>query len=374
MVVISHGTHAGGLHDQPHPTLTHREAHVRHVDGPSPGRDPHDAATASTASGAGPFATTESCWSAPSALGGMKIAPIAPSATCPRSGTTQDPHTAPMTSKDVCSTKAAMSSAGISSALAVAQVKGMCMSALAAATQLMEPKTAPAASVLSACLLSRAVMPYNAGGWNDLLITLNIVHKYPNLTDQLRHGFRVRAPSITCTFTPPNNPSITAHHVTFNEMLHKEFSKHWYIGPFTQDVLEALIGLFQSSPLNIIPKPGKPGKYHLIQNLSYPNSPRPNEPPSINSQVDSALFPCKWGTFDTTCTLIQSLPQGSQGVMRDVAEAYRTVPLHPSQWPALVMRISDEPPLFAVDTCLCFGYGPSAGTYGTIHDAGLDVL
>ena len=224
-------------------------------------------------SGAGPFTTTESRWSAPSALGGTKITPITPPATCPCSGTTQDPHTAPVTSKDICSTKAAMSSAGISSTLTVAQVKGMCMSAPAAAIQLMEPKTAPATSVLSACLLSRAVMLYNAGSWNDLLITLNIVHKYLNLTDQLRHGFHVQAPLITCTFTPPNNPSITTHHVAFNEMLHKEFSKHRYIGPFTQDILEALIGPFQSSPLNIIPKLGKPGKYPLIQNLSYPNSP-----------------------------------------------------------------------------------------------------
>ena len=225
------------------------------------------------ASSAGPFATTESRWSAPSVLGGTKIALITPSATCPHSGTTQDPHTVPVTSKDVCSTKAAVSSTGISSTLAVAQVKGTCMSAPAAATQLMESKTAPAASVLSARLLSRAIMPYNTGSWNDLLITLNIIHKYPNLTDQLRHGFRVRAPSITRTFTPPNNPSITTHHVAFNETLHKEFSKHRYIGPFIQDVLEVLIGPFQSSPLNIIPKLGKPGKYCLIQNLSYPNSP-----------------------------------------------------------------------------------------------------
>ena len=32
------------------------------------------------------------------------------------------------------------------------------------------------------------------------------------------------------------------------------------------------------------------------------------------------------------------------------------------------------PPLLAVDTSLCFGYGPSAGTYGVVQDAGLDIL
>lgn len=89
-----------------------------------------------------------------------------------------------------------------------------------------------------------------------------------------------------------------------------------------------------------------------------------NEALSNNLQVDSTLFPCEWGTFHTVCTLIHTLPQGSQGATRDMAEAYCTVLLHPSQWPAL----------FAVDTSLCFGYGPSAGTYGTVWDAGLVVF
>lgn len=60
--------------------------------------------------------------------------------------------------------------------------------------------------------------------------------------------------------------------------------------------------------------------------------------------------------------------------MSDVAEAYCTIPLHPSQWPTLIVCIADEPTLFTVDMCLCFSYGRSAWTYGTIHDAVLDVL
>jgi len=57
-----------------------------------------------------------------------------------------------------------------------------------------------------------------------------------------------------------------------------------------------------------------------------------------------------------------------------MAEAYRTIPLHSSQWPALVVRIGENPPTFAVDTALCFGYGPSAGTYGGLRDVSLDIM
>ena len=38
------------------------------------------------------------------------------------------------------------------------------------------------------------------------------------------------------------------------------------------------------------------------------------------------------------------------------------------------MRVTNEPALFAVDTSLCFGYRPSAGTYSTVRDAGLDIF
>ena len=71
--------------------------------------------------------------------------------------------------------------------------------------------------------------------------------------------------------------------------------------------------------------------------------------------------------------LVLILPLGCQGATRDVAEAYCTVPLHLSQWPALVIHIANEPALFAVDASLCFVYWPSAGT-GIVCDAGLEVL
>ena len=298
----------------------------------------------------------------------------APPATYHPSGTTPGPPTALGTNKDASSTRAGVHFAGIFSDPVAVQVKDTTMSVPAVATPAMEPETSPAVNTLLTCLQSRVQMPYNTDGWWELLIASDLVHKYPTLIEQLIHSFRVCAPTITWFFTPPNNPSINIHCDAFNDILHKEFMKERYIGPFTQSNLESIIGPFQSSLLHIIPKPRRPGKFHLIQNLSHPSSPQLGDALSINSQVDSALFPCEWGTFHTACALVRDLPPGSQGATRDVVEAYRTIPLHPSQWPALIVRIADEPPLFAVDTSLCFGYGPSAGTYSVVQDAGLDIL
>jgi hypothetical protein len=304
----------------------------------------------------------------------MKPVQIVPPVMYRHYGTTRRQPTARAINKDICSTRAGKSSAGTSNGPGAVQAKGTTTNVQAVETPTMEPRNVPSASALSVRLRSRALTPYKADGWHEMLIRFRLSHKHPALLEQLMHGFRVQAPTITHSFTPPNNPSINVHHDAFNKILHKEFTKQRYIGPFTRDALEALIGPFQSSPLNIIPKPGKPGKYHLIQNLSHPNSPQPGEALSINSQVDSSLFPCEWGTFHTTCTLIHTLPRGSQGATRDVAEVYQTIPLHPSQWPVLIVRIANEPALFAVDTALCFGYGPSAGTYDTVRDAGLDIF
>jgi hypothetical protein len=136
--------------------------------------------------------------------------------------------------------------------------------------------------------------------------------------------------------------------------------------------VERIVGPFQSSPLSVIPKPGKPGKFRLIQNLSSPHSPR-NGISSINSAIDSSLFPCTWGTFATISFLIFHLPINSQAAVRDVKEAYRTIPLRPSQWAGLVVRLegSDR---FAIDTCNCFGLASSGGIYGRIGDAGAQLF
>jgi hypothetical protein len=58
--------------------------------------------------------------------------------------------------------------------------------------------------------------------------------------------------------------------------------------------------------------------------------------------------------------------------MRDVAEAYCTVPIHPSEWPAAIVRINGNS--YGLDTTTSFGAAPSAGIYGQVHDGGADII
>jgi hypothetical protein len=159
------------------------------------------------------------------------------------------------------------------------------------------------------------------------------------------------------------------HH--FQEIIRCELETGCYLGPLSQKEVFSLIGPFQTSPFSIIPKLGKADKYRNIQNLSFPRNPTPAHQ-SINHTIDSSLYPTTWGTFPVICSIIWHLPPGSQMAIRDVAEAYRTIPTHPSQWPGLVVRLQ-TPDMFAIDTCNCFGLGSAGGVYGELADASADI-
>jgi hypothetical protein len=149
-----------------------------------------------------------------------------------------------------------------------------------------------------------ALTPYHPHAWASLLESLQLMSKYPHLVDMLCMGFHTGIEHISNTYTPNNCSSLTDYHDAFLNIIHTKFSKLRYIGLLNKEEVTSLIGPFQTSPLSLIPKPNKPGKFRLIQNFSYPHA-RNTSVQSINSNVISDLFPCTWGTFGTISLLIQ---------------------------------------------------------------------
>ena len=240
-------------------------------------------------------------------------------------------------------------------------------SAQGARLQLTELK---AALELRKC---RALTPYNHTIWEALLLQSGLIKRYPSIPRNLQTGFIIDIPNILITQTPPNRPVIAEFQEQFDKIVNLEISKQRYIGPFSREITESLIGSFQSSPFSIIPKPGKPNQFRIVQNYSFPHITTPLHPnPSINSLLDSDNFPTTWGTFSIISLIIHQLPPHSQIATRDVAEAYRTIPLHHSQWPGTVVRIGED--AYCLDTAASFGFSPSSGVYGNVADAGADII
>lgn len=246
--------------------------------------------------------------------------------------------------------------------------------------QLMPPDTSALAVAVETTALRRALehrsarplSPYQASEWALQLDAANLTVKYSNLAHMFNYGFHAGLPTIISTYTPPNNTSVLEHYNELVKAINLEFSKGRYLGPASKAQIEEILGPFQSSPLSIIPKPNKPGKFRIIQNFSHPHAPSKGIS-SINSAILSDQYPCTWGTFGTISLLLETLPPGSEGAVRDVKEAYRTVPFHPSHWPATVVRLPGKD-LFAIDTQNAFGLASGGGVYGNVADAGADLM
>ena len=218
----------------------------------------------------------------------------------------------------------------------------------------------------------KPVSPYRHSAWSAELSRLSLLSKYSPIMDGFQFGFELGIPHIVNTYTPLNHSSIIDFPDVYNSIVHNEFASGRYIGPLTRAQIEAELGPFQTSPLSLIPKTSKPGKFRAVHNFSFPHTPT-QKATSINARIDSQDFPCTWGTFGVVSLLIARLPPGSQASVHDVAEAYRTIPAKPSQWPGLVIRLRGEDQ-FAINTCNNFGLTSAGGVYGMVADAGADVF
>ncbi|PAV14793.1 reverse transcriptase ribonuclease H [Pyrrhoderma noxium] len=124
-----------------------------------------------------------------------------------------------------------------------------------------------------------------------------------------------------------------------------------------------------TSPLSLVPKPNS-SSFRLIQNLSFPYSKTPI--PSINENINAQDYPCTFGTFLNVCFIINKLPPDSKACTRDVADAYRTIPLHHSQWARLVIKLQDD--VFALNTQNSFGLASTGGVWGHVADMFADIF
>ena len=214
--------------------------------------------------------------------------------------------------------------------------------------------------------------PYIGEAWKELLRECGLERRYPFLVQGIVEGFDVGIPCITCTYIPPNHPSVISLPDVYKSSVNSEFKTGRYIGPFTRRQLESALGPFQTSPLSLVPKTSKPGVFRAVHDFSHPYNLSPHAT-SINSHINSDDFPCTWGTFSTVALLIARLPPGSQASICDVTEAYRTIPVKPSQWPGLIIKLQEEDQ-FAVNTCNNFGLTSGGGAYGLLADAGVDIF
>ena len=114
------------------------------------------------------------------------------------------------------------------------------------------------------------------------------------------------------------------------------------------------------SPLGVIPKKNKPGKWRLIVDLSSPAD------FSINSGICPERSSLSYTSVDHLASMILAEGQGSFMVKADIKEAYRMVPVHPQDQLLLGVMWQDS---VYIDKVLPFGLRLAPKIFSAVADA-----
>ncbi len=174
-----------------------------------------------------------------------------------------------------------------------------------------------------------------------------LLDNYPNkkaakiLRDGFMQGFRLGYKGDRSARESPNLKSVIQDPELALKKLQKEMDANRLAGPFREKPIGNLI----VSPIGIIPK-SEPGKYRLIQHLSYP------EGDSINDGIDPELCTVKYTSFDSAVQLVVKVGKGAMMAKEDIESAFRLLPVHPEDFALLGMKVRDK---YFVDKALPMG-------------------
>lgn len=155
------------------------------------------------------------------------------------------------------------------------------------------------------------VTPLIPEKWHDLLEEAGCLEELSDVPLGIAYGFRagVNIP-ILQSYIPPNHSSATEFDFAVQDAFQKEISAGRHSLPYDPAALESLIGPYRTSPLGVIEKEPGGGKFRIIQDHSFPR----NDPSisSVNSQIDTSIFQCDWGTFANCYLLVANAPPGTE--------------------------------------------------------------
>ena len=114
------------------------------------------------------------------------------------------------------------------------------------------------------------------------------------------------------------------------------------------------------SPLGLIPKKNKPGKWRLIVDLSSP------EGSSINNGIDTDLSSLHYTSVDDLAALVVAEGKSSFIAKADIQEAYRMIPVHPDD--QSLLGVSWNGAIY-IDKVLSFGLRSAPKIFSAVADA-----
>ena len=173
------------------------------------------------------------------------------------------------------------------------------------------------------------------------------LNKYPDraaadiLATGFKEGFRLGYLGVRAQRDSPNLRSVKLDPGAIRRKLDGEIELGRIVGPFHSRPLDRLM----VSPIGLIPK-SEPGKFRLIQHLSYPHG------NSINDGIDRAYCEVQYASFDVAVGLVASIGADALLAKADIKSAFRLLPIHPLDFELLGIKVGAE---YFVDKALPMG-------------------
>lgn len=200
--------------------------------------------------------------------------------------------------------------------------------------------------------------PVNPEKLNELL------QNYPHrqyIIDGLTYGFKLNFEGPESTLASKNSPSLYTNIHVARKKINQELSLGRIAGPFTHPPFKH----FKSSPLALREK-STPGKYRLLHNLSYPYDNN-----SVNFNIPRQYTTVKYQNIHHAITLIQNHAPAAFMSKSDISDAFRIIPLHPSQYHLMGFSFDNK---FYYDRMLPMGAAPSCKIFEDFSDAIVWIL
>lgn len=173
------------------------------------------------------------------------------------------------------------------------------------------------------------------------------------LANGFRIGYSLNRLCLRCRTI--NHPSAFANEQVIDDKITAEVTAGRLLGPVPPQLAQSV----HTSPLGLVPKAHRSGSWRMICDLS---SPRGN---SVNDGIRPELCSLQYATVDKAVEIIQQLGRDTQLVKLDIKDAYRIVPVHPSDYHLLGIQWRGNT---YVDRALPFGLRSAPKIFNAVAD------
>ena len=177
--------------------------------------------------------------------------------------------------------------------------------------------------------------------------------------DGFQAGFRIgyMHPRVSDHLRPrqANHPSSLANPLVVTDRIIAEKAAGRLLGPLSRDQSARV----HTSPLGLVPKSHQSNKWRMICDLSSPSG------HSVNDGIPRDLCSLQYASVDDAVGILQRLGRGTQLIKLDIQDAYRIVPVHPSNYSLLGINWNRET---YIDRALPFGLRSAPKIFNAVAD------